>query len=442
MSLRLRLNLMIGSVMLVMLCLGALLVVRHAQRAVLDEAHASMQLALQLIDSRLASGSDMEHTVNEWLSDLARLDDTRHLRIFLEKSGMAIASPDTTDTPTSSPPGWFVWLVEPRAVSVEKKWSGPEGASLSLSIQARPEDEIAETWIETRGFLLLTFALAVSVYLLVHGVLGRAFRSVEVILDGLEHIERGHYDRRLPSFALPEFERISRTFNHAATSLAKAQEENRRLTAHSLAIQEEERRHLARELHDELGQSLTGIKIMAASLRQGGEQRQTRETVGAIVEICDRLFGVVRAMMHRLHPLMLDELGLSAALEDLVSDWRTRHPALAVRLECQSDADAYPETGKIHLFRIVQECLTNVVKHADARRVEISLRQHASPIDHLALDIRDDGHGFDPGYTRGGFGLHGVRERVDSLGGQFQLESAPDAGVSIRIRLPFGGAQA
>jgi len=347
---------------------------------------------------------------------------------------------------TSDVPGWFAWAVKPGSIVAEKRVETTGDDVISILIEANPEDEIAEAWNEALGFLTLIAVLAVTIYALVHITVGRALRCVGVILEGLEDIERGDYGRRLPGFSLPEFARISRAFNHMASALEKARDENRALTQQSLAIQEEERRYLAQELHDELGQSLSAIKVMAASLRKRDNGPRDNEAIECIMAVCDRLFGVVRGMMRRLRPLMLDELGLIASLEDLIESWRSRNPDVNLHFDCEDDIDELAGAAKIHLFRIVQECLTNVVKHAEADGVWIELRlMELHEMDKLArswiqLKISDNGCGFDPNQPRRGFGLLGIRERVASLGGQFHLNTRPGEGVSLEVCVPCGEA--
>ncbi|MBP1152184.1 MULTISPECIES: ATP-binding protein [Methylocaldum] len=470
-SLRFRLNLMIVLTMLAILGLGTLFAVHNARRSVAEEIDSTVNLALQLIEVSLSEGrNSTDDSLGNWFSQLNRLDKTRHLRIQVRQTpdrvdGSTFGQPQAgpkgesqgrgehslTDSAargnprTSEVPGWFAWAVKPDSSSIvaEKRVETDGKDVISILIEANPEDEIAEAWNEALGFLTLIAVLAVTIYALVHITVGRAFRCVGVILDGLEDIERGDYGRRLPSFSLPEFARISRAFNHMASTLEKARDENRALTQQSLAIQEEERRYLAQELHDELGQSLSAIKVMAASLRKRDSRPQDNEAIECIMGVCDRLFGVVRGMMRRLRPLMLDELGLIASLEDLIESWRSRNPGVSLHFDCEDDVDELAGAGKIHLFRIVQECLTNVVKHAEADGVWIELRlkeMDTRSRSWIQLKISDNGCGFDPNQPRRGFGLIGIRERVASLGGQFSLNTRSGEGVSLEVCVPCGEA--
>jgi two-component system sensor histidine kinase UhpB len=440
MSLRTRLNLMIGLAMLLIVGVGFGFAISSARHSVAEEVNSTVNLAMQLIEAGLAGHQPADWPLAGWLRQMEHLDRTRHLRIRIQQAPATLADRAAgKHTRSADAPRWYVWAVAPEPVVAERRISAPGQPEISIRIEADVGDEIDEAWHETRGFLSLILVLAAAIYALVHTTVGRAFRSVGLILKGLEGIEKGEYDKRLPDFPLPEFARISQAFNHMALTLETARDENRALTRQSLAIQEEERRYLAQELHDELGQSLTAIKVMAASLRKSGDS--PREAVEHIIAICDRLFGVVRGMMRRLRPIILDELGLAASLEDLVDHWRARNPSIHLTFHCEEGVDECAGQAQIHLFRIVQESLTNIVRHAAANRawIDLSLVEQGEPPKRwIVLNIGDDGRGFDANGPRQGLGITGIRERVASLGGRLALETASGLGVAVEVRVPCG----
>ncbi len=225
--------------------------------------------------------------------------------------------------------------------------------------------------------------------------------------------------------------------------LADALEENRRLSQRSMQVQEEERRNLARELHDELGQSLNAIKVDAVTIRdRSGNAAEVQRGAKAIIEVSGQVYDVVRSLMQRLRPVALDELGLRSAVEYGMEQWRRRHPSVRCSFAAQGDLDNLSEQLNITLYRLAQECLTNVAKHAQATRVAISLARVASAErdgEEVCFSFEDDGHGFDPGQRRQGLGLVGLRERVEALGGHFDLQSAPGEGVRVRASIPLKG---
>ncbi len=222
--------------------------------------------------------------------------------------------------------------------------------------------------------------------------------------------------------------------------LDAGQQENRALTQHTLEIQEDERQRLSQELHDELGQSLTAIKVMAVTAgRSQAGATDIKQTTDSIVTICDHLMTVVRSMMHQLHPLVLTELGLKATMEDLLNHWSIRNPELKLTITCPDEVDHLEQKITIQIFRVVQECLTNIVRHAQAKQAAISLEieRQAKTGTALRLQVSDDGQGCAIDKIKTGFGLLGMRERINSLGGELTIQTRPHQGMSIIATIPL-----
>jgi two-component system sensor histidine kinase UhpB len=208
-----------------------------------------------------------------------------------------------------------------------------------------------------------------------------------------------------------------------------------------MQAQEEERARLARELHDEIGQCVTAIHADAVAIRNRGGA-PVRESADAIVEATGRIKDMVRSILRRLRPGALEGLGLGAALRELVGGFRQRNPQLSCALRlAEAAAEVQGETG-IALYRTVQECLTNVSRHADARAVEVELglSTGADGQELLECSVRDDGRGFDE-RAGAGFGLLGIRERVKALGGSCLIEGRPGRGSCVTVRLPLPEAE-
>ncbi|HTP46346.1 MAG TPA: sensor histidine kinase [Casimicrobiaceae bacterium] len=224
--------------------------------------------------------------------------------------------------------------------------------------------------------------------------------------------------------------------------LSVALREKSRLEGINLQLQEQERRKLARELHDELGQNLNAIKIEAVSIR-GGDwacPAAVQEAAISIVRMVDSLQATVRDMVRQLRPPGLDELGLAAALEECVDGWRRRLPSTQFDLAVPTTGADWGDALNMAVYRVVQESLTNVARHANARRVAVSLsceEAAGNPGRAVVLQIRDDGVGVTRPQSRGGLGLYGMRERVESLGGTFQVISPTPGGFLVLARLPL-----
>ncbi len=187
--------------------------------------------------------------------------------------------------------------------------------------------------------------------------MGRALAPVNKILGALTELERGNLDTRMPPLPLPELARIASTFNRMMDKLQASVTQNRRLAQQLIQVQEEERRSLARELHDELGQCLTGILADGAAILNAAKAGKPapRESAEAIVEVTRHIMDLVRSMLQRLHAETLDRLGLEEALHELVKTWQQRNPGTACELHVGGSLDEVGETLNITVYRVVQE---------------------------------------------------------------------------------------
>jgi len=232
----------------------------------------------------------------------------------------------------------------------------------------------------------------------------------------------------------------------AEARLAAALAENRELAHQHLRIQETERKHLARELHDELGQYLNAIKLDALSLAESGvaDGATVARSAERITQAADHVYGVVSDMIRRLRPAGLDELGLTAALEHCVDQWRQRLPQTRFSLSFSGALEELGEIQNLTLYRLIQEGLTNSYKHSGAARIDIGVHREAAAAhgDELVLTLADDGRGMDPSRAGAGYGLSGMRERVEMMGGRLTLDSAPGGGFALEARWPVAAEPA
>ncbi len=238
--------------------------------------------------------------------------------------------------------------------------------------------------------------------------------------------------------ARQEIERRVRAEAQLTTALA----DNRRLAQQYVDLQEAERKALARELHDELGQYFNVIKLDAVGIRNDrhDDPATRRARAEAIVENCNHIHGALATLMRELRPAGLDELGLPAALEHCVQTWRTRLPEVTLRLTVDGDFSALAENLAVTVYRFVQEALTNVAKHAAAQQVDIRLNRCAaagSGSDWVSVTVADDGVGCAAVQTTRGLGLIGMRERVTALRGELTIDRASGRGFTLTARLPI-----
>ena len=285
-------------------------------------------------------------------------------------------------------------------------------------------------------------------FILVSGALGEE-PAIEALTKGATDYVLKH---NLPRLAAAVRRAIAESAEREERRQAEASartllEENRRLARALLAIQEEERRHLARELHDEIGQCLTAIQVETETIRRrvDTDDAVVLASLDAVIEVTSGIYDTVHTVLQRLRPPALDNLGLVEALQDTVSAWRERDTGISIRFHHHGNLAGLGEQVNITLYRIIQECLTNTANHAMASEVVIELtgpsaaRGAAGDPPWVTLVVRDDGHGLSGESQRRGFGLIGMRERVEALAGRFELIGAAGEGVTIKVGLPLAG---
>jgi two-component system sensor histidine kinase UhpB len=229
----------------------------------------------------------------------------------------------------------------------------------------------------------------------------------------------------------------------AEVQLAETLGENKRLAQQYVDMQENERKALARDLHDELGQYLIAIKLDAMSMRESmAADAGVDDVVRAMIANIDRVYGVVTGLIRQLRPVGLDDLGVTAAIEHCVNDWRSRLPLVTIELSLTGDFETLDETRGLVVYRLVQEALTNIARHAGATRVQIRIAAGPAADSRRCIEIiiDDNGAGADLSAPRPGLGLVGMRERVSALGGSITLASERGAGFQVKASLPMAGA--
>src|SRR6202045_3587023 len=284
-----------------------------------------------------------------------------------------------------------------------------------------PATQIGQSWREASRLLsIIGFPLG-ALCLAVYAALARALRPTHAIRAGLKQLAGNDLSARLPRFDLAELSAISDVFNALAQKLEATLAERNTLTRKLIAVQDEERRHLARELHDEFGQSLTAIAAQAAAAAHTAEREcpVLFEECRGISRTTAGLMATLRGALVRLRPPDVEELGIALSLESLVASWngfekgRTRFD-----IAIMGKVDDLPPSVCASLYRIAQEAITNAAKHAQARCVQLRLETGQADI---VLSIADDGEATVDPAPKAGMGLIGMKERVASPGGTLRL---------------------
>jgi two-component system sensor histidine kinase UhpB len=403
------------------------------------------QLDLQL--SRIGRSTDIPGRFPDW--DLVTT-------LFLQP-GQCVEWRDTKNTAqrlncaginsaSISAPSWFLWsyrtllndrLSAARPVSYRGMQYGTVFAQYDAAATA------GQAWASIAPLLGFAAGLVAVLCIVVYFVIDRALRPARSILVGLNRLARGDLTCRLPSFRLRELNRISDVFNALSEELGKATSERAELARRLVDAQEQERRHIARELHDEIAQKLSALNANAACIRTRA-QRDAPKLVDEAKELEGMASGLMlslRRTLTYLRPQEIDDLGLLQSLEALVEQHNeSARGRTSYSIETEGGIEQLKAETSAHVYRIIQEALTNASKHANARNVQIMLSQSTGRNgDIIRLSVIDDGIGpstGDKSPASSGAGLIGMRERVVALSGKFAAGPLPSGGFGLKVEFP------
>jgi two-component system sensor histidine kinase UhpB len=328
---------------------------------------------------------------------------------------------------------WLGAWLYPAELSSPRVLQLSNGQRLHISVD--PHDEVEEVR-DSLLQLLVLFGLALLLCLLaIRWAVRPGMRVLSELLGALVSIADGRLDTRLPSHRFAESRKLAERFNHMAAALEDARADNQQLTQALLALQERERTRLAQALHDDLGQYLAGIRARACLLRvQADQPDAVRDTAAHLEQHSLDLQNGFRTLVHDLYPVMLDHLSLEDAIGQLVEQWKGTQ-GVECELRLRGTIPALSMEAKVHLYRMVQEALTNVARHARATRVCLHLfADHKG----LRLLLRDDGHGQPP--ERPGVGLRSMVEHARCLGARLRVRHRAGKGWALYLKLPLQGA--
>ncbi|SDS85350.1 sensor histidine kinase [Pseudomonas oryzae] len=303
----------------------------------------------------------------------------------------------------------------------------------ALSIRVSPADELEEVWES----LLQLLALFAGAWLLCLGtsawLVRRGLDLLTDILRALQGIAGGALDTRLPDYAQPEARRLAGQVNAMAQALQQAGADNQTLTAALLATQERERTRLAQTLHDDLGQILAGMRAQLYLLDACRESPAQVEAISRrLQDNGEQMQQSFRSLVRDLYPVVLERLGLGEAARQLVEQWQAQQ-GIACELELDAPLPRLDDEARAHVYRLLQEALTNVARHAGASRVRVVLSCRGAL---LRLEVCDDGRGL-PTNLREGVGLRSMRERARCLGAALQLHGVAPSGLRLCVEIPW-----
>lgn len=437
----------VGSVMMV---IALALTLLAARRDIADEVDSSQRIGRMMSTLSALHGSASQVQRVAAIDALNASGALRNFRVALLDDGRRLTRAPQAEHAPSLLARWLLRGREGGAYTQPLDFA--DGTRLTLVLESQPQAESAEAvtaaLLQFGLFGAITLALIAALWVSVQ----RALAPLAGILAGISRIKAGDYGARIGDCATRELNQVAQALNHLAEALTEQLATQRELLHRLQDVQEEERRSLAHELHDEFGQLLTALQVDASYLlKQTSDQPALQECAKAMYENSGSILAQLRGLLAQLRPYGLqggeeNQIALEQALRDLLRQRQARADAsLDCRLSVSLHDAAIPQRLAVAVYRIAQEALTNVLRHAGATEVRIVLE--VDPAAHeLALCVADNGRGLRLDSAAGqepsneGIGLVGIRERVLANRGRLDLKSGPDAGLTLVARFPLPAA--
>jgi two-component system, NarL family, sensor histidine kinase UhpB len=449
MTLRLKINLIVGALTLLFISVVIWLQLSSVRASVQEEVVAANRVAAQMLNhTAFRYSSQGAPGMLNFLQGIGRVRSNDITLLDLEGREL-YRSPPSQYKAGRDAPLWFDRLVSPTPTLQAIDF--PDG---KLVVRANASRAVLDAWDSVSVPAGVGLLLLVVVNALVFWVVGRTVRPFGQIVDGLNQLQAGRFDARLPPLAGTEAAAIGAAFNRMVAELQGHIETERRAVRAELQLSdsreltrwidqhvERERLLIARELHDELGQSVTAMRSMALSIAQRtqGLDPQTEAAARLIADESSRLYDAMHGIIPRLTPLVLDNFGLAEALNDLVE--RTRRSQADVRIETRVELfdAALGSDAALALYRGAQEGINNALRHGQARLIQLSVEGTPAAV---TLSLRDDGCGLAPDWSAraGHYGLRWLQERVEAISGTLRIEPSQPSGVLLQVRLPLDPA--
>jgi two-component system sensor histidine kinase UhpB len=445
MSLRLQLNLIVTAMLGIFASVLIGLQIDNIRRSVHEEVLGANVVATQLL-SRMqwvygASGLD---GMAGFLAQVGRIR-ANEVELRDDQGYLIYRSPPPVYKAGRSSPQWFNQIVSQPLQPQEIRL--PNGR---LVLRADPSRAILDGWDELSPLLWMVLAGFVLGNALVYALVGQVLKPLYRVMQGLRQMAEGDYDTRMVALSGREGRLVSLAFNHMAQSVqdsieakrlareaTQALADNRELTQIIHGRIELERAAISRELHDELGQQVTAIKSvgLAIARRAAGSDTTIEQSARLVMGCADQIYDGVHRLISRLRPLALDHFGLHDALRDMLADGQLHHPHVRLTLDMPEPLDGLDDALATAVYRILQEAMSNALRHAQAQHIGVRVQALASV---LHVEVVDDGVGrVGQWQTAGRYGVLGMRERAQALGGTCDLDQMPPAGVRVRVRLPL-----
>lgn len=432
MSLRRRLLASIAFLLAASLLAGGVLTYFNGVRRVEVEMTSALNVGVNAVRDivQRIDGNDSEQQVLRRI--IASFDGDRHVQAKLISEDGSVRATSYLRAPGEASPDWLYRMMAGSERHVDIALRDGQGA---IRLIAEPLNEVTEVWEDAQLKLAIVGSFCTLALVMISITLGRALKPLEDLSAALQQVAGGNYQAHVSEKGPEELAAIYRGFNAMAEKLDEAEQNNRQLNTQLATVQDEERAEIARDLHDEIGPFLFAADVDAQTIPGLLERTTKDEVIGraqAIRQSISHMQTHLRAILQRLQPGHLVDLGLQQAVEQLGEFWNARYPSLRFEIDCNEKSFG----AKIDevAFRVLQEGTSNAIRHGAPSLIKLSARR--MPTGDIEIAVSDDGSGIQKGAGKG-FGLSGMRDRIGSLGGSLTIGTEGHGrGVKLTATFP------
>ena len=425
MSLKSKLLIYINSLMLIATLIGLLTIVMVTQKNVREEVLSTMALAEFAIEQGVKKNPDF-YLFQREDSDLgfSELSEIRHLKIqFFNNQDILLEETSNTIDEIKPPPYWFIFLIEKLSEEIFfSKINIDQRGEMTGYILIKPEPiyEYAEIWQQIKVGLWIISAFLILINIVVLILFSHMIKPINKIIEGFEKLEAGNYKSKINRSNILELDIIGKKFNSMINNLRQSNDKIHKLSQNLINVQEQEKSELARDLHDELGQSLTALQAEAASISKATKKSSRDDAIFNVIQLSKNMMFSTREIIKKLNLGLIEDLGLESALIELFENWKRRFKGAKFEYKIEDKAlRKITKQETAHLYRIFQEALTNISKHSEPKNIKITL-QSLDRGNKTRILISNDGIKSNL-VNNEGLGLIGIAERVDQINGSLEV---------------------
>ena len=425
MSLKSQLLIYINSLLLIATLIGLMTIMMVTQKNVREEVLSTMSLAEFAIEQGVKKNPDFylfQRDNNEL--GISELSGIRHLKIqFFDRNDVLLEETLNTPEEIKPPPSWFINIIESLSDKIFfSKINIEQRGELTGYILIKPEPiyEYSEIWQQIKVGLWIIGSFLVLINFVVLLLFSHMIKPINKIIEGFEKLEAGNFKSKIRKSNILELDIIGKKFNSMINNLRQSNNKIHKLSQNLIDVQEQEKSELARDLHDELGQSLTALQAEAASISKTTKKKSRDEAILNVIKLSKNMMLSTREIIKKLNLGLIEDLGFESALIELFENWKRRFKG--VKFEYSIDEKAIEKITKkktAHLYRIFQEALTNIAKHSSPQKIHISIK-YIDNSNRIRILISNDGFSNDSS-NQDGLGLIGIAERVDQIQGTLEI---------------------